>query len=197
MFKRYLFVIGYGACAMVPIGLLQFVGNYVLPAEFLRDMLAFIFFGAGLGAVLVFSHLLIARVRWRQLHGPAAAVAGGNFRSIDMHQTVVVPRSCQDTYRLCQEFAARFEGATIVKSDPDENGLRLRTARSFGSYGEFIDFRVRPIGDQFAEIELRSHPVERFALLDHGRNLNNLRRVCESLRASSEYVHLGELVALK
>lgn len=98
-------------------------------------------------------------------------------------QTQIVPLFCsyQDAFNLCLESVTYLNKGIVQIVDKDNGLIKAKTRINWKSFGNIIEFKLKPISERVTEIEVSSQPRLQTALIDGGESLEVVRTIREFL----------------
>jgi hypothetical protein len=112
-------------------------------------------------------------------------VNGGNLPisyNPAQQNTVVIHKPVRECISRVEEFFNLHQGSRIIQYGTTENHIIVKITMSWQSWGEIIEVRFTPLEPQSTRVDIVSRPVFAFALIDFGRNLNNVHRIVNHLQ---------------
>jgi hypothetical protein len=137
-----------------------------------------IFFGAFMSMVCVTAHLLAIVLRRYPVSAETLGVAHARQIKITM------PYS--DTYNACLSSIRAIRGGHIVLADRDRGYIKARIPVNLLSFGEEIQLNIHDDDDGASQVDIYGHPVIRWTLLDYGKNLENVEKICGFLHGRNK-----------
>ena len=148
-----------------------------------------------LGAILLVVHKYRVNSRWREYVKDLRPREFKPSDSTKLTQNLVVPRPFAESFRLCCDSIRALDRARIIRDDAPNGTIRVRTSMTFRSFGENVEFRLKPLGEEFTEVEVRTKPLIGTTLFDYGKAVQNITSVSRFLRDKTKKLHVGELVS--
>lgn len=129
----------------------------------------------------VFMGLAITALHWWRVKqaGFDPATVSAN---VDVRERVCLPLPLDQALELCRSAVRRVPGATDIRVNAAAATVEARVGMTLMSQGQRIECRVAPAGGT-AEVSIRSRPSLRTAIIDYGKNHENVHRIRTQLLA--------------
>ena len=108
-------------------------------------------------------------------------------KTLDVHQKrklkLKIPYKV--AYYLCLESINSLPKARLQKENRSQGKIDVRTGMSWKTSGDKISFDVQKIDDDRTQVIVSSRPVVRLALMDYGKNLDNVDKISNFLKKNA------------
>jgi hypothetical protein len=147
---------------------------YGLPFGSVAGLLAGVFFGGLMSLILGSLHIRsVGRVQSERAGG---ALGVHHVRSIEL----ALPYD--EAFDLCIESLRSIRKCRIQEEDRLRGKIVARTGITWKTWGDVITFELRRIEGNRTLVTVSSRPVVRTTLVDYGKNLENVERICSFLK---------------
>lgn len=85
------------------------------------------------------------------------------------------------TFDVCLEALRSIKGCRVRDSDRSLGSIEAKTGSSWKTLGDSISIVVHEIGKGLVHVKISSEPLLRTTMLDFGRNLDNVQKICQFL----------------
>ncbi|HEX6368653.1 MAG TPA: hypothetical protein VF006_06970 [Longimicrobium sp.] len=133
-----------------------------------------LFFGLFMGVAITALHWW--RVKQAGLD-PATVSA-----DVDVRERIRLPLPVDQALELCRSAVRRVPGASDIRVNAAAATVEARVGMTLMNLGQRIECRVTPAGGT-AEVSIRSRPSLRTAIIDYGKNHENVHRIRTQLLA--------------
>jgi len=157
----------------IPFGLLMMVYDVLAgePFSIWRFLFLTVFFGVTMSIVLVSLH------RYRLRKNGIKELTESNLKVIQKRKYVSSLSKQEFMNKLADDEILGAMNLTEL-----ENGIKLSSGMTWKSWGETITVIINPISQDEYEYEIISKPKVNAAMVDYGKNLENVNRVEEILQ---------------
>ena len=157
----------------IPYGLLM-GALYSLKLGFLPGLIGGLFAGLLFGC---FMTLILGL--WHTLSVKRMGYAKSDDEAMGVHhiRNIELPLGYGRVFDLCIASLNVIKKCKIRKEERSEGNIEVKTGITWKSFGERISFNICEINDSKTQVKVSSRPAIRTAVVDFGRNLDNVEKI--------------------
>ena len=114
--------------------------------------------------------------------------------SVRQELDVTVDVAPNELFEVCRDVLAELDDVSVGTGDAGQLRLIGEIGPSWRSFGEHLQIVVREIAPSRSRVWILSRPTHRAALIDYGKNLENVISIRDALQASLERSGQSSLV---
>jgi len=145
----------------------------------------------GIGAGIGFGAQAWSDHRTRQRAG--VAYINDEIYSVRQTRSVTIFGDRRHVMDLCEQAVDDLGNARLKNVDRENGEIVAKTRMSLNSFGNLITFRVAEIGDNLAEVTIRTRPALSITAVDYGRGLEIAEKLTQFLKKNEPSVNTSLL----
>lgn len=102
------------------------------------------------------------------------------------NQTISLLCNFDEAFGLCMESVTFLKKGKVKLADKENGYIKAKTAINWNSFGNTIEFRLKPITENTTEIEIYTQPNIGTTLIDYGESVETIETIKKFFAAKNE-----------
>ncbi|MCP4373237.1 MAG: hypothetical protein GY797_34800 [Deltaproteobacteria bacterium] len=104
---------------------------------------------------------------------------------LNIHQTrsIQLEYPYRKAFELCTLSLKTIDNCKIQRTDRNKGTIEAKTGITWKTFGDIVSFKIQRLDGDRTQVEVSSKPVWHTALVDYGKNLENVEKIVAFLKS--------------